>query len=190
MTSTNCQTQTQNSRFIVVLPDHKSVGSHVSQVWKKYHRPFNTSCQQHQKCYPQTQIKVNLPTMSPSSPSLQSHSDCNTEKAELASTSMNHRWEHFGHDHAMMMIFIMMIMLMTFYDLDLFLMTMTICNHREGGWPKDVKTELMEQKNKFIRKVENRNVKNVQCLMFNVQCSTFNVQFKGQAQFKCSIFNV
>ena len=24
---------------------------------------------------------------------------------------------------------------------------------REGGWPKDVKTELMEQKNKFIRKV-------------------------------------
>ena len=26
--------------------------------------------------------------------------------------------------------------------------------HREGGWPKDVKTELMEQKNKFIRKVK------------------------------------
>ena len=26
-------------------------------------------------------------------------------------------------------------------------------DHREGGWPKDVKTELMEQKNKFIRKV-------------------------------------
>ena len=25
---------------------------------------------------------------------------------------------------------------------------------REGGWPKDVKTELMEQKNKFIRKVK------------------------------------
>ena len=25
-------------------------------------------------------------------------------------------------------------------------------NHVEGGWPKDVKTELIEHKNKFIRK--------------------------------------
>ena len=57
VTSTICQTQTQNLRFVVVLPDHKSVGSHVSQVQRKYHRPFNTSCQQHQKCHPQTQIK-------------------------------------------------------------------------------------------------------------------------------------
>ena len=25
-------------------------------------------------------------------------------------------------------------------------------NHVEGGWPKDVKTEMIEHKNKFIRK--------------------------------------
>ena len=25
-------------------------------------------------------------------------------------------------------------------------------NHMEGGWPKDVKTEMIEHKNKFIRK--------------------------------------
>ena len=42
-----------------------------------------------------------------------SHSDCNTEATDMASSSMN---------------------------------------HIEGGWPKDVKTEQVEQKNKFIRK--------------------------------------
>ena len=31
---------------------------------------------------------INISTLS------QSHSDCNTEKAELANTSMNHRLEH------------------------------------------------------------------------------------------------
>ena len=28
----------------------------------------------------------------------------------------------------------------------------TSMNHVEGGWPKDVKTEMIEHKNKFIRK--------------------------------------